>query len=566
MTSLRSSLTKRDELKPSESDCAGIVRSASRNSTTISRVMFSTIEESLRQLPDPIHQDIGNQSKEELYPPQSPNPLKTGLLSLLKGLIPKSQVLGPDNASMKRSMSAEVDIPPSPLEASQELKARSRRKSTAFEKSPQTACSRRQSLTMEDYQPRFSFTRRSSQSSQVDLKIPTISQQTSNKSSMDSHLEFEDSHTAVFSPTIFEVATRAGKNGIPDIVVQCVEYLHRKNLLKTEGLYRVPGSVKRVRTWFQRFEAHYKSHVPSVSLHRSSKARTKRSSLASSGSTNSLEWMATNQRQSIESRKLKVTSSTVVGDTSDSSIAAASGSNPNLRNEENTQVKPPTIKTSSTSSVDKSIISLAFVETKRGVGLWDGEGLYSTIGFSVNLDNETAATVASVLKKFLGTIKGGFATKNLWEVLDKMALDTKNQAPNAQTVLRIREHIQMTLHSPHHVHTLAYLFQHLQQVASFADVNLMTPKNLVTCIFIDAQEGAEYLIRYADIIFGNVDLVGRDVVENLPCEVLESDIPLTADCEPERDRTDQWLRNHISYTSTQVGTSSNSKRTEDPLT
>ncbi|KAJ3022482.1 UNVERIFIED_CONTAM: hypothetical protein HDU68_009128 [Siphonaria sp. JEL0065] len=563
MSSLRSSLTRRSDLKPNDDDSEGMIRSSSRNSTTMAHVVFSTIEESPRLRPKPTCQDTYTQSKEAISPQPSPNPLKTGLLSLFARITSKSQTSQEtDYATIKTSGAAESESPPLSRDEPQELKVRSRRQSLAFENCALPGRSPRLSLALEDYQPRFSFTRRSSQSSQVDMNLPTMSRQASNTSSIGSNLEFDEAPE--FRPTIFEAASKAGKNGIPDIVVQCIEYLHRKNLLKTEGLYRIPGSVKRVRTWFQRFEAHYKSQVPTVSLNQSSR-KTKRSSLASSNSTQSLERVATNhQRQSIESRKLKVVKSTTAGETSDSSIAAASGSNPDLRNAYCTEVTSPTIKSSSTSSVDKSIISLAFMETKRGAGLWDGEGLYSTIGFSVNLDNETAATVASILKKFLGSIKGGFTTQDFWKVLDKIALGSKNQAPDAQTVRIIREHIQLTLVSPHHVHTLAYVFQHLQKVSSFAEINLMTPKNLVTCIFIDAQEGAEYLIRYADIIFGNVDLVGREVVENLPCEELEPEIPLIVDCVPEGDRTDQWLQNHISYTSTPVGTIRPSTKTEEP--
>ncbi|KAJ3277448.1 hypothetical protein HDU79_002481, partial [Rhizoclosmatium sp. JEL0117] len=52
-----------------------------------------------------------------------------------------------------------------------------------------------------------------------------------------------------FDATIQQVSTLGCKNGIPDIVVQCVEYLERKKLLTTEGIYRVPGSQKRVKEW-----------------------------------------------------------------------------------------------------------------------------------------------------------------------------------------------------------------------------------------------------------------------------------------------------------------------------
>ncbi|ORY40161.1 hypothetical protein BCR33DRAFT_371158 [Rhizoclosmatium globosum] len=56
----------------------------------------------------------------------------------------------------------------------------------------------------------------------------------------------EEADGPIFNVTIEESASISCKNGIPDIVVQCVEYLERKQVLQTEGLYRVPGSQKRV--------------------------------------------------------------------------------------------------------------------------------------------------------------------------------------------------------------------------------------------------------------------------------------------------------------------------------
>ncbi|KAJ3064329.1 hypothetical protein HDU98_012258 [Podochytrium sp. JEL0797] len=74
----------------------------------------------------------------------------------------------------------------------------------------------------------------------------------------------------------------------------------------------------------------------------------------------------------------------------------------------------------------------------------------------------------------------------------------------------------MALPSRAHLHTFAYVLLHLQRVASHAETNFMHPKNLALCIFITAKEGGEYLVRYADVVFGNVDLVGRSTVAGLP--------------------------------------------------
>ncbi|KAI9345349.1 Rho GTPase activation protein [Obelidium mucronatum] len=327
-----------------------------------------------------------------------------------------------------------------------------------------------------DFEPSFSQTihprsRRQSFTQQLTHQLSSLSRQTSNTSSLDVDMEKVDMNQPPVTPTIFEAATRAGKNGIPDIVIQCVEFLERMCLLQTEGIYRVPGSVKRVKAWLQRFEAHYANHFPTVSLGRSSKVRTKRSSAAS---TRSLERAATVQQKRIsltESRKLSVVApAPEQQNTSDTSIVAANGSNMALKLE-----NPPSFldrsAVSSKSSMEKSVISLAYEESKRGVGLWDGDGLFGTPGFSVNLDNETAATVASLLKKFFSSIKGGFTPTELWDPLDQIALDANNEQPSAHAVRNIRSHLQTTFTSRHHLHTFAYFVLHLQRVSSYAEIS-----------------------------------------------------------------------------------------------
>ncbi|KAJ3223268.1 hypothetical protein HDU81_009297 [Chytriomyces hyalinus] len=265
----------------------------------------------------------------------------------------------------------------------------------------------------------------------------------------------------VFGVTIAEAAARAGKNGIPDIVVQCVEYLERKNLIDTEGLYRIPGSIKRVKEWAAKFDAY---------------------GYSSSGGSGYSAYEAD------------------VGPSSFSSSA------------EHLTVPE------SLSVLMKRSSSLPNNRAVTGVGLWhaNANGCPSTPGFAVNLDNETAPTVASLLKKYLSSVKGKFAPPALWEVLDTIALDIKMGPPTPEVVHGIRTHIDAVLLSKEHMHTFAYFMLHLHRVQSLSAINLMTPRNLALCIFVPAKEGAEYVVQYADVIFGNVPLVPAEFIELLP--------------------------------------------------
>ncbi|KAJ3049542.1 hypothetical protein HDU99_008879, partial [Rhizoclosmatium hyalinum] len=65
----------------------------------------------------------------------------------------------------------------------------------------------------------------------------------------------------------------------------------------------------------------------------------------------------------------------------------------------------------------------------------------------------------------------------------------------------------------------------------------MTAKNLAICIFVTAKEGGEYVIRHADLIFGNIDLVGRETVASLPYSETPSAFP---DLEDDPVELPQW--------------------------
>ncbi|KAI9328709.1 hypothetical protein BDR26DRAFT_42653 [Obelidium mucronatum] len=92
----------------------------------------------------------------------------------------------------------------------------------------------------------------------------------------------------IFNTTILESSSRAGKNGIPDIVIQCIEYLERKGFLKTEGLYRVPGNIKRIKEIYNLFQDYYhRHHRRGSGLLRSSNANSRRNSITSARSSSS---------------------------------------------------------------------------------------------------------------------------------------------------------------------------------------------------------------------------------------------------------------------------------------
>ncbi|KAI9328708.1 hypothetical protein BDR26DRAFT_873646 [Obelidium mucronatum] len=208
----------------------------------------------------------------------------------------------------------------------------------------------------------------------------------------------------------------------------------------------------------------------------------------------------------------------------------------------------------------KSIISLGFEESRQGVGLWDEPGLYGTYGFPLSLDNEPPATIASLLKKFFSSVKGDFAPTQLWDSLNAIIQQQEhnqesNQSPSSTLIQSIRKLLKSAFPSQNHLHTFAYYFLHLQRVSSFANVNFMTPRNLITCTFINGGEGAVFLLCYADLVFGNVDLVGRDVVAMLRSGVEneagedghngEDSILEDMGLGKESCFLDRWLTNHV---------------------
>ncbi|ORY41409.1 hypothetical protein BCR33DRAFT_346220 [Rhizoclosmatium globosum] len=197
---------------------------------------------------------------------------------------------------------------------------------------------------------------------------------------------------------------------------------------------------------------------------------------------------------------------------------------------------------SSYSSINQSIISLKFEESKRGVGLWGSEGLFSTVGFPLTLDNETPSTIASLLKRYFSSVKDNFTQHGFWAGIDSMAITSAANSPPSEDILnKIRFYIELNIPSRQHLHTFAYFLLHLQRVAALAETNMMTPKNLALCIFTSAKEGGEFVIRYADLIFGNIDIVGREAVACLPFSEITTTFPDVEDNPVELPKWDSTI-------------------------
>ncbi|ORY41407.1 hypothetical protein BCR33DRAFT_719009 [Rhizoclosmatium globosum] len=297
----------------------------------------------------------------------------------------------------------------------------------------------------------------------------------------------------IFNTTIQQASGLGCKNGIPDIVVQC-----------------------RVKEWAIKFGEAY--------LTRRSELNRKQSVRKSF-----------TREQSVLRRRVSVTSKTKESQPTQSlsnfqtnfSLIAASGSHASMPEEHRSN-------NSSRSSINNSIISLKHEESRRGVGMWGNDGLLSTMGFPVALDNETPATIAN-----------------------SIAVANGNNQPSAETIEKIRFELEKNCPSREHLHTFSYFVLHLQRVAEQASTNMMTPKNLAICIFVTAKEGGEYVIRFADLIFGNIDLVGRETVASLPFSETTSLFPELEDDPADLPRWDstiddveprlmrQWFENFV---------------------
>ncbi|KAI9360440.1 Rho GTPase activation protein [Zopfochytrium polystomum] len=75
---------------------------------------------------------------------------------------------------------------------------------------------------------------------------------------------FEEEEGYIFGVPLEVAVARAGKNGVPDIVLGCIDHLEKSELVH-EGLYRVPGSARRVKEWIEKFESAAMESWPDLS-------------------------------------------------------------------------------------------------------------------------------------------------------------------------------------------------------------------------------------------------------------------------------------------------------------
>ncbi|KAI8607236.1 hypothetical protein BC830DRAFT_1159267 [Chytriomyces sp. MP71] len=218
----------------------------------------------------------------------------------------------------------------------------------------------------------------------------------------------------VFGASIADAASRAGKNGIPDIVIQCVEYLERKGFLETEGLYRVPGSIKRVKEWTAKFDSLGQSLGSTYSQ--------KSQHQAENGINQApiMKFANIRQKTNESMRSLNTTSpSGLQPSTSALSLLAFSGS---------ASIKGSTFAVAENSVTPNLVTPILILDSDhakigdKSHGLWGNDGCASTLGFPVLLEVDTAPTIASLLKKYLASVKGKFAPPGMWDELDKIAM------------------------------------------------------------------------------------------------------------------------------------------------
>ncbi|KAJ3218372.1 hypothetical protein HDU67_005921 [Dinochytrium kinnereticum] len=286
----------------------------------------------------------------------------------------------------------------------------------------------------------------------------------------------------VFCTDLLLATTRSGKEGVPMVVLACVEFLDQFGLA-TEGLYRIPGSHKRVKEWQERFEeAAAQSSPESTSLGVVQASPSCPSWKVWSGLT-----LVTDDSNS-HSPPTPPPKSPVLG-------SAATPSDLTL------QSPPQPSANAAPSTVNLYLEILSNLTSPEADPRTRWSALPpTTVGPVVVFEGEGSATVASVLKRFLIKIKGGLVGKTgFWERLEDEILDTASPLP---LTLRIRRTMLERLPTSSHLATLAHLFAHLNRVSHRSADNKMTAKNLAISLFPQGITGAEYLIeRYDEVFF-----------------------------------------------------------------
>ncbi|KAJ3098312.1 hypothetical protein HDU97_004123, partial [Phlyctochytrium planicorne] len=269
----------------------------------------------------------------------------------------------------------------------------------------------------------------------------------------------EEAEGLVFCTDLLNSVTRSGKDGVPMVVLACISFLDVHGL-QTEGLYRIPGSHKRVKDWQEKFEAAAAQSVPGPP-----------------GTGEVTPWK-------IWSGLATVEDSGTVGTVEN---AAEVGS---------------VVKDDKALAESYRQIMAILTSPEASPRVRWGPLPPSTVApVAVVFEGEGSATVASVLKRFLIRIKGGLVGGlGFWEKIEEEINDSSSPHP---LPLRIRRTLMERLPTSVHLATLAHIFGHLHRVSRCSNDNKMTGQNLAISLFPQGIAGAAYLIdHYLEIFLG----------------------------------------------------------------
>ncbi|KAJ3321290.1 hypothetical protein HDU76_014133 [Blyttiomyces sp. JEL0837] len=280
--------------------------------------------------------------------------------------------------------------------------------------------------------------------------------------------------------TGLEVAVeRAGRDGVPDIVRICVDHLDRVGLI-VEGLYRIPGSAKRVKEWAERFEDAAVKSRPVVGG--SGGNVIGGGDLAGNGNGE-----AAVDKDASGGESVSMIGGVVAGGAegvSDEFRSGGSG-NKSVVGEDGGQGTPTTAAAAAMSLSQETRIPPP------------------TEGPVISFENESPATVASLLKRFIGRIKGGFVGdgsvfRELETLLNGVNVNEDLPLPLISNIRRV---IQSHMPTACHLRTFAYFIQHLHRIYLHAEQNKMTAANLAIVTFPTGGTALEALIRIAPQVF-----------------------------------------------------------------
>lgn len=230
---------------------------------------------------------------------------------------------------------------------------------------------------------------------------------------------------------------------IPRIVVSCISHLENVCGLETEGLYRIPGSVKRVREWVDRVEV---------------EARTNKTASQGIAGVNRVAVMAPSALGSRDSENQSY-----------------------IRSEKIEQV----VATPIPEPARAPELSLSTTSTNLKSNVFD-------------FGREGAPTVASLLKRFMSLIQGGLVDERFWIDLDQVV---KTESNRSRSNDMIKSFLKQRLRPGVHYDTFAFYINHLHRVSRHSEKNMMNSRNLSVCLFPNGLTGAEIIIERAPEIF-----------------------------------------------------------------